>query len=510
MARLSADGDNVQKNANGKTPAHSGGRHARRVSYRGSDDYIISEVGAPDTVPFDSGADLSGFDKMVIGHAPEEYTVESVGVADPFQPDAAENYTRPFTTAFPDSDGNSINPTQGYSTFSDIAEYDPYAERMQSRSGQTALQSPLQVEEVGGFGNRSGRQGRNGGKPNKGQAEGPRSFDMPDKGRGDTHGDKKKPKKRRRGLKVFLGVLIALIAVCVVGFFVYTGLLDSALEKSERTSASNALKPTTFSEPFYMLVLGGDSPESANAGAGEPTYQRSDVILLVRVDPKGKVVTMVSIPRDTMYVKPDGTVTKINDCYYEGGAEEAVKAVSELTGVDISHYVSLSFDDLDEIVDAIGGVTVYVNTPIDQMMEGRRVVLDEGEKQLNGLEALAFARSRKNYDEYQDKNRQNNVRTLAEAIIGKVLDRPLLELPGTMLNLAHYVSTDLRSNDILGLAMAFGGSSGGMTVYNATGPYEGGILDEYDGYWYCYPNPEGWARLMEIVDAGEDPSGIEY
>ena len=499
MARLGDDDSKTQVNADGKTPSCGGGRHSRHVSYRGSDDYIVSEVGAPDTVPFESGADLSGLDKMVIGHAPDEYTVESVGIADPFQPDAVENYTRPFTTAFPDANASLDGQTQGYSTFNDIADYDSYDDGIPARSGYTAKQPAIRVEKVGG-----------GSADYYSMDDDARSFDMPDSKKKAKRGGAGKPKKRRRGLKIFLAILIALIVVGVGGFFIFTAMLDSTLAKGEHGSASAALKPTNFDKPFYMLVLGGDSPEAADVAPDEPTGQRSDVMMLVRVDPKGKVVTMVSIPRDTMYVWPDGTVDKINNCYKDGGAEAAVRAVSELTGADISHYVALSFDDLDEIVDAIGGVTVNVDTPIDQMMEGRRVVLDAGEQQLDGLEALAFARSRKNYDEDQDRNRQNNVRTLAQAIISKTMDRSPLELPGTVLNLAKFVSTDMRSGDLLGLALAFGGGSGGLTIYNATGPYDGDVFEEYDGVWYCYPNPEGWARLMEMVDAGEDPSGIEY
>ena len=499
VARLEAEEGNARESANGKTPSRDGGRHSRHVSYRGSDDYIISEVGAPETVPFESGTDLSGLDKMVIGHAPDEYTVESVGLADPFQPDAAENYTRPFTTAFPDANDSLGGQSGGYSTFNEVADYDPYDVGLPARSGYTAKQPAVTVERVGSeYADVFAIDDE------------VRSFDMPDTKQKVAHGRKSKPKKRRRGLKIFLAILIALVVIVVGGVFIFTAMLDSTLAKGENGSASAALIPTDSDKPFYMLVLGGDSPESAVAGAGEPTGQRSDVMMLVRVDPKGKVITMVSIPRDTMYVWPDGTVDKINNCYKDGGAEAAVRAVSELTGADISHYVALSFDDLDEIVDSIGGVTVNVDMPIDQTMEGRRVVLDAGEQQLNGLEALAFARSRKNYAEDQDRNRQNNVRALAQAIIGKAMDRTPIEIPGTVLDLAKFVSTDMRSGDLLSLAMSFGGGTGGLTVYNATGPYDGDIFEEYDGVWYCYPNPDGWARLMDMVDAGEDPSGIEY
>ena len=48
-----------------------------------------------------------------------------------------------------------------------------------------------------------------------------------------------------------------------------------------------------------------------------------------------------------------------------------------------------------------------------------------------------------------------------------------------------------------------------MTVYSCTGPSEGGIYEGTNGLWMCYEDPEGWAKLMEAVDAGEDPSTVD-
>ena len=79
----------------------------------------------------------------------------------------------------------------------------------------------------------------------------------------------------------------------------------------------------------------------------------------------------------------------------------------------------------------------------------------------------------------------------------------------TVLDLAGFVGTDLRTSDIVSLAMQFAGSKGKITFYSATGPSKGDITAESGGLWLCYENPEGWKTLMEVVDAGEDPSGLD-
>lgn len=48
-----------------------------------------------------------------------------------------------------------------------------------------------------------------------------------------------------------------------------------------------------------------------------------------------------------------------------------------------------------------------------------------------------------------------------------------------------------------------------MIMYSCTGPSDGAINEEAGGLWMCYEDPEGWARLMAAVDAGEDPGNID-
>lgn len=261
-----------------------------------------------------------------------------------------------------------------------------------------------------------------------------------------------------------------------------------------------------------MLVLGSDSREGSGTSNYAPNTgdnERSDVMILLRVDASQKQLTMVSIPRDTPYTFEDGKVDKINETYNRGGAAETIEAVEELTGVDIAHFAEVRFSDLEGMVDALGGVTVDVDTPLSykDALTGEWVEIPEGEQVLTGQQAQIFARARHEYESDQDMHRQQNVRQLATAMLHSVLEKPIFKIPFTVLNLAEYIGTDLKASDFLYLARSFAGSE--LTLYSCTGPNAGDINPDADDMWLCYENPEGWAELMGAVDKGEDPSGID-
>ena len=95
------------------------------------------------------------------------------------------------------------------------------------------------------------------------------------------------------------------------------------------------------------------------------------------------------------------------------------------------------------------------------------------------------------------------------AIVKKVLDRPAYELPGTVLDLASYVGTDMKTGDIVSLALAFSKGSGAPVMYSCSGPDKGDINESAGGIWLCYENPQGWADLMAVVDSGRNPEGMD-
>lgn len=321
--------------------------------------------------------------------------------------------------------------------------------------------------------------------------------------------------RKRRGLKVVLGML-GVVVVALVAYGVWFAVtLNSTLEKAgDDTISGDALEPTSFGEPFYVLAIGSDSREGSGTSSIEAESgdnERSDVMILVRIDPVDHLITMLSIPRDTPYRAEDGVLMKINETFNRGGAAKLVEAVNELTGIRVSHYATVHFSGLENIVDALGGVTVDVPVQLAyrDALTGEYVVIEPGVQTITGQQAQIFARARHEYGVDQDANRQNAVRMLTMAIIKKVLDRPANEIPGAVLAVAQYVGTDLRAGDVAALGLSFGTSLDDMTIYTGTGPYDGDINGEND-LWMCYYNPEGWKRVMEVVDAGGNPEGMYF
>ena len=130
-----------------------------------------------------------------------------------------------------------------------------------------------------------------------------------------------------------------------------------------------------------VVLLGSD------ARAGEAS--RSDTIVVAKAG-EG----MLAVPRDTLVEIPGLGEDKINAAFATGGPELTVKTLENLTGLPINNYVVVHFDGVEDIVNALGGVTLEVEQPIEVGIEGRRVFIPAGTQTLNGIEALAYVRFR--------------------------------------------------------------------------------------------------------------------
>lgn len=316
---------------------------------------------------------------------------------------------------------------------------------------------------------------------------------------------RKKHTKLKRAALIALAVVVVLVGgVAAYGAW-YTSSLASnmALDAQEQSELSSVLAPSDSQmEPFYVLLVGSDNWE---------TYgERSDALVLVRIDPVGHVITMVSVPRDTPY-EYNGKVEKINQMFAVNGAAGAVTAVQDLTGVKISDYVEIEFAGLAEFVDSIGGIYVDVPYTIDYQVytqDQAPVHIEAGNQLLNGEQCVALVRMRTAYGDDQEAIRQSNVRAMAMALMKNVLQAPPVEIPGLIQNLSQCVSTSIDLQTMISLATDFA-QAGNPTIYTCTGPYKGDFMEEYGGLWLCYEDPEGWATLMKAVDAGENPEAAE-
>jgi LCP family protein required for cell wall assembly len=140
---------------------------------------------------------------------------------------------------------------------------------------------------------------------------------------------------------------------------------------------------------FLLLSFGGQRAVLLGSDARAEEASRSDPIVVAKAG-KG----MLAVPRDTLVEIPGVGEDKIHAAFAIGGPELTVDALENLTGLSIGNYVVVDFGGVEEIVDALGGITLTVEEPIAYSLDGRYVEIPAGTQTLNGREALAYIRYR--------------------------------------------------------------------------------------------------------------------
>lgn len=315
----------------------------------------------------------------------------------------------------------------------------------------------------------------------------------------------KSHKKKKHG-KLFYAAIAAL-AVVLIGAgaaFAYVQVLSGNLHAGLGDVSGALVKTDLTKEPFYMLLMGTDESAERNESGDFGGSYRTDSIILARIDPVNKKVTLVSVHRDTMTDFGDQYgVGKLNAAHVYGGAALAIEKVSELADVDISHYAEINFDGFRDVVNALGGVEVNVPMEIDDEDAGGH--LDAGLQTLNGDQALILCRSRNAFEEYGpgDNYRAANQRLVLSAIAQKILDSDIVTIASVVNTLSQYVTTDLSVTDIIGLAQAMQGLDTSTSMYTAMQPTE---TEWVDGICYEVTNESEWKAMMKRVDAGLSPT----
>ena len=309
-------------------------------------------------------------------------------------------------------------------------------------------------------------------------------------------------RQRRRGRMIRNTLLCTLVGVLICGVSACGMWFSSVAGKLKGNSITDNLLATLVDsnvtkDPFYMLLLGTDGRP------GEDTF-RSDTIILSRIDPKEKQVTLISIPRDTKVELSNGETAKINAAHALGGPEEVVRAVNELCGVKISHYAEVSFEGMEKVVDAVGGVTVNVPDRINDPKAGP-MVIEPGEQKLDGGSALAFCRSRAFPDGDYTRMRHQRIfiAALARTILESTNPSNVMQLIDS---LGDMVDTDMSIQDIASLANAMRGMNTDE-IWSANLPSWAGDDTYVNGVSYVFADEPAVKEMMARVDAGEDPRG---
>ncbi|MGB3520331.1 MAG: LCP family protein, partial [Mycobacterium sp.] len=280
--------------------------------------------------------------------------------------------------------------------------------------------------------------------------------------------------RRRRSWPRRLAVLAVLVVLLgAAGSVGAAAWLDTALQ---RTAAfSDYADRAAPGRGTTWLLVGSDSradltmqeqrdlSTGGNIGDG-----RTDTVLLVHLPGAGSAspATVVSIPRDSYVTIPGYGKDKINAAYTLGGAPLLTRTVEQATGLRLDHYLEIGFGGFATLVDALGGVTLCPDEPIDDPLAG--LSLPAGCQKLAGATALGYVRSRAT--PRADLDRMAHQRLFLSALLARVAD------PAVWLNplrwytvphaAAHAMTVDADSGvlDLAGLGWALRGATTTLTV----------------------------------------------
>lgn len=186
---------------------------------------------------------------------------------------------------------------------------------------------------------------------------------------------------------------------------------------------------------------------------------RADTMIVVAFNPATEQLSMVSLPRDTWVQIPGHGYDKVNHAYAFGGEKLALHTAQSLIGIPIDHYVTLSFQGFQRIVDEIGGIDVdaekrlYYEDPYDTSMGPDGLVIDiqPGLQRMSGDTALKYSRFR--MDDEGDLGRIRRQQQVTRSLM-KTASKPVIlaRIPQLIPALASAVETDLSIGEMLRLA----------------------------------------------------------
>ena len=279
------------------------------------------------------------------------------------------------------------------------------------------------------------------------------------------------PPKRRRRFKRRIGpwrvlrwlvtLLVAWLAISLVLFLVSAQIQSSKVSDAADNELGGGGYPLT--SPNTVLVLGSDARKKGTKEKGAQTIgqpSRSDSILLVRIG--GGHNATLSIPRDTVVEIPGHGQNKINAAYAIGGPALAIRTVEGFLGVQVNHLVEVNFENFPQLIDALGGVTYRGGCVVSRLNGGFKnggytLRLKGGEQEIDGKQALALARTRKN--ECNPKESDLTRARRQQKILGSIKDKvtsveTFVRLPWVSWAAPKAVRSDMSGPTLLGLVGA--------------------------------------------------------
>lgn len=246
-------------------------------------------------------------------------------------------------------------------------------------------------------------------------------------------------------LKVFLIILLVLLiifgGIVAAGYWYITDKLGKVDYDADLTADDievNTGVTEQLSGYRNIALLGIDARTDTFSGS------RSDCIIIVSINEQTKDVRLLSIYRDT-YLEVEDDLTKITHAYAYGGPQLALSSINKNLDLNITEYVTVNFDTVKTVVDAVGGIKMQLTSAEATQVPG---INSAGTYTLNGEQALAFARIRKIDSDYKRTERMRDVLT---AVFEKAQTLSIGELNSLADTVLPHIRTNISTGEILAL-----------------------------------------------------------
>ena len=199
-------------------------------------------------------------------------------------------------------------------------------------------------------------------------------------------------------------------------------------------------KQADVSEPFNVFISGID------VAGPITTNSRSDVNIIMTVNPQTRKILLTTTPRDYYVTIPNVSGEQRDKLTHAGiyGVDASMNTLESLYGIDISYYARVNFTSLETIVDALGGVDV--NSEVEFTAQGYSFT--KGMNHMDGKQALAFSRERYSFQE-GDNQRGKDQEAVLTAIINKATSPAILKSANEILaSVSDCVETNMTQDEM--------------------------------------------------------------
>jgi LCP family protein required for cell wall assembly len=287
------------------------------------------------------------------------------------------------------------------------------------------------------------------------------------------------PRRPRTGKRhvlrwVAAAVVVILCAGTLAAYLKYRAVYDSITRVAVPSTELGHRPPQYSTASENILVYGDDSRKGLDPHeqyilhTGSVQGDNTDTIMVIHLSPGRHEVTVVSIPRDTMvpqYQCDSGpgypgqqadpaSYVMINSLLAAGGPACLWKTVEQQTGIYINHFIGIGMLGFVKVVNDVGGVNVCVPYSVNDPVSG--LALTAGMHHINGVQALAFWRTREDIGTGSDLERIQRDQFMSAQVVKGVLNSGLLSDPFRLLSVISDAAGSMTTDNGMNVSDLYG------------------------------------------------------